>query len=180
MRCRAITRDSLKSAEREGLREGMKAVRRLASAGLAERAKAGMKVRQPLASMTIGTRLTEELEKILADEVNVKQIFIDKALKDDVRLDVVITTELRKEGIHRDIARMVQELRQKAGLQPRDRIAIYFVVPEEVASALRAEEKTFMATVGARSLSYSRPDKFDAEESGTWEGQEVWIGIRKG
>ena len=94
---------------------GMKAVRDLSALGLAKRAEAGIKVRQPLASMTIGVTLTKDLEKILADEVNVKKIVSNKKLKDGVGLDVAITPELRAEGVVRDIARMAQELRQKAG-----------------------------------------------------------------
>jgi isoleucyl-tRNA synthetase len=158
---------------------GMKIARDLAALGLAKRAEAGIKVRQPLASMTIGTKLAKELEKILAEEVNVKKITVDQKLKEAVRLDVTITPELRAEGVRRDIARMVQELRQKAELQPKDRIAIFAVLPEEATNALRAEEKTFIADIGAKNISYSRSEKFDAEESGTWDGQDIWIGIKK-
>ena len=157
----------------------MKAARDLSALGLAKRAEAGIKVRQPLASMTIGIKLTKEIKQILADEVNVKKIIVDKKLKDGVSLDTVITPELRRGGIRRDIARTVQELRQKAGFAPKDRIALFCVLPEETANALRAEEKTFMADIGAKTISYARSEKFDAEESGEWEGQKIWIGIRK-
>jgi len=158
---------------------GMKVVRDLSALGLAKRAEAGIKVRQPLASMTIGIKLTKEIEQILADEVNVKKIIVDKELKDGVSLDTVITPELRRGGVRRDITRMVQELRQKAGLEPKDRIALFCVLPEETANALRTEEKTFMADIGAKTISYAHSEKFDAEESGEWEGQKIWIGIRK-
>jgi isoleucyl-tRNA synthetase len=158
---------------------GMRMVRDFSALGLAKRAEAGIKVRQPLASMTIGAKLTKELERILADEVNVKKILIDKKLKSNVVLDVILTPELRAEGVRRDIARMVQELRQKAELQPKDRIAIFLALPEEAATAIRASERTFMSDLGAKSISYIRSDKFDAEESGKWEGKEIWIGLRK-
>ena len=36
-----------------------------------------------------------------------------------------------------------------------------------------------MADIGAKSISYARSEKFDAEESGKWEGQEIWMGIKK-
>jgi isoleucyl-tRNA synthetase len=157
----------------------MKAVRDLSALGLAKRAEAGIKVRQPLASMTIGTKLTKELEQILADEVNVKKIIVDKKMKDGVMLDIMLTPELRMEGVRRDIARMVQELRQKAGLRPKDRVIIFAVLPEEAANAIRISEKAFMSDLGAKSITYSRSEKLDAEESGKWEGQELWIGIKK-
>lgn len=158
---------------------GMRAVRDLAALGLAKRAEAGIKVRQPLTSMTIGVTLTKDLEKILADEVNVKKIVSNKKLKDGVALDVAITPELRAEGVVRDIARMAQELRQKAGFQPKDLVAISLVLPEEAARALRAGEKAFMSDIGAISVSYSHSEKFDAEESSKWDGREIWIGIKK-
>jgi isoleucyl-tRNA synthetase len=158
---------------------GMKAARDLSALGLAKRAEAGIKVRQPLASMAIGIKLAKELEKILADEVNVKKIVVDRKLKDGVRLNIVITPELRAEGVRRDIARMVQELRQKAELEPKDRITIFCSLPEEAANALRAEEKTFTTDIGAKDIFYSRSEKFDAEESGKWDGQDIWIGIKK-
>jgi isoleucyl-tRNA synthetase len=173
------SRHPLKPAERKKILSGMVEVRRLASGGLAKRAEAGIKVRQPLVAMTIGVALGKDLEKILADEVNVKKIVVNKRLKEGVVLDTAITADLRAEGIRRDIARMAQELRQKAELQSKDRVAIFVALPEEAVKALQAEEKIFMAAIGAKSISYSRSEKFDAEESGKWEGREIWIGIRK-
>ncbi len=178
-------RHLLAPRERMKLLEGMKKMRQLASEGLAKRAEVGIKIRQPLAKMEIAkgtwqTARDKELLKILADEVNVKEIKLSAKLrKGEVVLDTAITPELRAEGIVRDIARMAQELRQKAGLQPKDRIAIFAVLPEEAANALRTKEKTFMADIGAKTISYARSEKFDAEESGKWEGQKIWIGIKK-
>jgi isoleucyl-tRNA synthetase len=158
---------------------GMKMVRDFSALGLAKRAEAGIKVRQPLASMAIGVKLAKDIEQILADEVNVKKILVDKKLKNDVALDVVITAELRAEGVRRDFARMAQELRQKAELQPKDRIAVFVVAPQEALDALRASERVFLTDIGAEKILYARSDKFDAEESGKWEGKETWMGLRK-
>jgi len=166
-----------KKAIDEKLIAGMKMVRDFSTLGLAKRVAAGIKVRQPLASMTIGIKLAKDIEQILADEVNVKKILIDKKLKSDVSLDIVITAELRMEGIRRDFARMAQELRQKAELQPKDRIAIFVVAPQEAIDALRASEKVFLADIGAKNILYTRSEKFDAEESGKWEGRETWMGL---
>jgi isoleucyl-tRNA synthetase len=158
---------------------GMQQVRDLSALGLAKRAEAGIKVRQPLASLTIGVKLAKDLEKILADELNVKKIVTDQKLGGDVRLDTVLTPELRAEGVRRDISRLVQELRQKAKLQPKHRIAIFAVLPDEAAAAVRAEEKTFLAGLGATRIFYARSEKCDIDESVKWEGKEAWIGIEK-
>ena len=104
-----------KKAIDKKLTAGMKAVRDFAALGLAKRAEAGIKVRQPLASMTIGTAPGKDLEKILADEINVKKIMVDKKLKDGVALDAVITAELRAEGV------MARHCPHGAGTSPKSR-----------------------------------------------------------
>ncbi|HEX4104105.1 MAG TPA: class I tRNA ligase family protein [Candidatus Paceibacterota bacterium] len=161
------------------LTDTMEAVRELAAMGLAKRAEAGVKVRQPLASLSIGIKLAKEFQKILADEVNVKEILWDAKLKGDVALDVTITPALREEGLVREIARMVQELRQKASLAPKDEIALMLQLPDDARTAVEKNERAFRADVGARTVEYRRLEKFDAEATFKLEEREAWVGLRK-
>jgi Domain of unknown function (DUF5915) len=173
---------SLGEKGRKELSEGMDEVRRLASIALAKRAEVKIKVRQPLAELKIPDSILKgnaELLRILADEVNVKKITIDATLEGVVELDVAITQDLREEGLLRDISRMVQELRQKAGLAPKDKIVLMAELPEDFRAAIMKHESTIKHDVGAVSVEYGRPDKFEAEESTKLEGKEVWIGLRK-
>jgi len=164
--------------------ESMSEIRRLVSLALAKRAEAGIKVRQPLAKLSIkyqvsGIKLEKGLLDILKDEVNVKKIVFDKKIKDEIELDVAITPELREEGILREVVRMVQDLRQKAGLRPKDKIILMAELPEEIRRALSKKEKVLKAEVGAKKVEYKKSSKFNAETSTKLENQEIWLAVMK-
>ena len=129
--------------------------------------------------MAIGIKLAKELEKILADEVNVKKIVVDKKLKDGVRLNIVITPELRAEGVRRDIARMAQELRQKAESSRRIALRSSVLCRKKRQTHCAPRKKHLWRISARKDIFYSRSEKFDAEESGKWDGQDIWIGIKK-
>jgi isoleucyl-tRNA synthetase len=120
----------------------MTLVREMVSAVLDERTKANIKVRQPLQSVTLKTVKYDAVKKDKAllleilDEVNVKEIFFTKSDGDkDVLLDVTISEELKKEGIYREVLRMVQDKRKEVGLKVADVVSI------NLANSMSDEEK---------------------------------------
>lgn len=107
--------------------ESMKEVRLLVTLGLEARAKAGIKVRQPLNSLKVKS---EKLKanagyfQLILEEVNVKEIIFDESNVNEVELDINITEDLRQEGIMRDIVRAIQEMRKNKNLKPNDVVSL--------------------------------------------------------
>ncbi len=102
--------------------EQMETTRKLASLGLQARDKAGIKVRQPLASMAVKVLPTNlQVQEILKDELNVKALTQDASMEGEVLLDTTLTPELKEEGLLRDTIRAVQEFRKQANLSIGDR-----------------------------------------------------------
>lgn len=98
--------------------ENMKLVRLLVEKALAVRKNAGIKVRQPLLSLTYksSSKLSPDLENLLAQEVNVKQAVWEKG-EVGVALELNLNPELVAEGQARDLVRQLQELRKSRGLK---------------------------------------------------------------
>ena len=115
------------SAKEDSIIIKMNEVRKVVEKAHAARDEASMKVRQPLASLSIKSNIAEDYFTILEEEVNVKKIIIDESLKSDVVLDTKLTPELEQEGLLRDIVRQINYLRKKSGLTIEDRVNLLYL-----------------------------------------------------
>jgi len=105
----------------------MEIVRSLSQMGHAQRQIANIKIRQPLAKLTLNLNspLNENLLSIIAAEVNVKNVEINFVKENpSVILDTKLTPELIDEGEYRDLIRNIQVLRKEQQLKLTDRINI--------------------------------------------------------
>lgn len=112
----------------------METVREYVNQALSLRAQAGIKIRQPLAGMTVPV-LGEfvNFEDILTEELNVKSVKLGDALS----LDLEITPELYREGLSREVIRHVQSARKNAGLNVDDRIHLLLTAEGELSEAIQ-------------------------------------------
>lgn len=101
----------------------MDQVRSIVTLGLEARQKANIKVRQPLAKISIApTDLGDDYLEIIKDELNVKEVVSDQKLEaGTVVLDTEITPALLDEGIIREFMRAIQDRRKETGYNPEDR-----------------------------------------------------------
>ena len=132
----------------------MQAARDAASLGLQAREKQNIKVRQPLAKLSIQANLPEQLRLIVADEVNVKDVVVDVNLSEPAVLDVVLTPELKEEGTMRDIIRKIQGWRKEQNLQISDRAAYTLTDATDEEKAVAKKNRTkIMELTGLSALS---------------------------
>ncbi|HSX19405.1 MAG TPA: class I tRNA ligase family protein, partial [Candidatus Saccharimonadales bacterium] len=132
----------------ENLEKQMMLAQEIVSTAHAIRKEKNLKVRQPLASLTYGgEKLDEEIEKIIADEVNVKAVQFKKGAK--VTLDEKITPQLKAEGEARDIIRQIQQARKEANCKLDEKIEVQLPQwPKEYEEKIKAETLTAKLTKG--------------------------------
>jgi isoleucyl-tRNA synthetase len=154
----------------------MSEAREYINQGLAQRAAAGIKVRQPLSKVSI-PELSEEYADIIAEELNVKQVNRGK-VGSKVVLDTTITDSLRAEGIMRDLVRHIQNARKQAGLEVSDRIDLVVEPEDELTKeALKTHEGVIKQETLA--LTLNEHNTFQFETQVKIEGQLVRISLEK-
>lgn len=158
----------------------MAIVREVVTAGLAQRASAGIKVRQPLQSVTVtvSTKLSTQLEEIIAEELNVKQVKILAGDVLEVEINTDITENLRQEGIVRDIIRLIQVARKNAGLEIDDRIHLALEADDTMNLAITSFRDMILTEVLGVDLASSVKGA-DYISEGKLVGENIKIGITK-
>ncbi|MBI1984671.1 MAG: class I tRNA ligase family protein, partial [Candidatus Wildermuthbacteria bacterium] len=136
------------------LEHQMEQAREIVAKALAERAKASIRVRQPLAQLRVKKeqKIAKDILELIQQEVNVKEVVFDPGIKEEVQLDTAITSQLREEGMAREIMRKIQDMRKEAGYQPKDKISLWYTGDKEIARAFLAYENQIKQAVGIVAL----------------------------
>ena len=176
----------------------MERTREAITAGLGKRAQAGLKVRQPLARVTVwnGFDVGEPSEvkqaymDIIAEELNVKHV--EQAHGDTpedatvngavaIQLDLNITPVLKAEGLMREVVRNVQQARKQAGLEVNDRIHLWLqTADEELTTMINSQqlvEVIMQETLAAQVNHGQITDGFQTTVK--VEGSELTISLRR-
>jgi isoleucyl-tRNA synthetase len=148
--------------------EEMKKAREYIAEGLGQRAEAKIKVRQPLASVTVPP-IDDAYKGIITEELNVKKVKSGKS----VSVDTKISPELKSEGIMRELVRVTQNARKKAGLNVEDRIHLRL---ESDSKEVNEAISRFKDTIYAETLCTAElKGNADYSETVKVENQEVKI-----
>ncbi|MEK7501208.1 MAG: class I tRNA ligase family protein, partial [Patescibacteria group bacterium] len=165
----------------------MTQARSLVALGLAERARVGIKVRQPLGLLNVSSAdygVIESFFDVVAEELNVKKILPDKSLsKGTIRLDTNLSPALVEEGLVRELARQINDMRKEAGLTPDDRIALFYDIHQgfDFQELLERWEKTLAAETRAKEIHFGiQPNQsFLIKKIWSQDGVEISLGIKR-
>lgn len=158
----------------------MERLREVINQGLSLRAKAGIKVRQPLASIKVpAAALSGHLQssEVIFDELNVKEVVANMD-SDEVVIDTTITPELKREGLMREVVRQVQSARKAAGLNVDDRIDLSLKTTD---GELTAAIKEHSSVIAAETLATIQDQGTELEHSSEAkvEGTMLQIKLQK-
>ena len=134
------------------LESDMGIVQQIVEKGHAQRKLAGIRLRQPLSSLSLTTSrvISDDLLDILKEELNVKQVIFKEGTGLLVSLDTTLTPDLVEEGIARDLMRDIQGARKSLGLKPSDIVTVELPSwPESWAEEIKQKVNASKLTVGA-------------------------------
>jgi len=96
-----------------------------------------------------------------------------------IALELELTPELRREGLARELVRLIQDARKAAGLQVSDRIALGVVAAGEVAAALSANRGYVQAETLATELVEGEIEGATYRQDADVDGAAVTITLRR-
>ena len=159
----------------------MSMARAVVELGLAARAEAGIKIRQPLAAIYVGKlKILEGFAGVIADELNVKKVErgegkgITKQANDVVvTLNIHIDEELKSEGVLREIVRTINQIRKEQKLTISDRVVVRYSTDEVM---LKVIFEKYVEEIKKSVLAFS-VDEGEADQEIEIDSMKLKIGV---
>jgi len=183
------------------LAEDNRLAMKICSMGRAARAKAQIKVRQPLEHFYVGVNSESEkqsLERVVAlilDELNVKEMKFEtlermggldvanyEVISESggaVAISTLITVELQAEGMAREIVHRLQTMRRTAGYEIADHIIVYYEGDAYFVQAVSAFADYIRQETLADDIEEGVPDDVDLQEEHKITGYHLMLGVKK-
>lgn len=132
------------TAKEKKILTSMATLRKIVEEGHAQRKSLAIKLRQPLAKVTISyaEKLEKEYEDILLSELNVKKVEWRQVSDKDLTVvfDTVLTPALEKEGQVRELVRKIQGERKNLGCSLQETVKVFLPEwPEEYTDYLKKQ-----------------------------------------
>lgn len=153
--------------------DDMQNVRDVITALLSQRAMAKIKVRQPVAKVTVPDGIPQSYAEIIAEESNAKEVVFGRMTD----LDTELTEELKAEGAMRDLVRHIQNLRKTSGLNVDDRIVLHI---ESADALVQRAVADFAETIKQETLAVEMADGIQEHQAtAKIEGVPVVVSLTK-
>jgi len=183
----------------EKLSAAVNLVVKVTSLGRAARAKANLKVRQPLARVLVKVRTEPEragLEQMatqVLDELNVKELSVIESLPVEkhldwpvveegglmVMVDTDISQELADEGLARELVHRLQTMRKQAGFDIADYIETYYEGGPSVQRVMEKFAHYVKQETLSRKLVEGKPPEGAYSKSQVIDGNKVNLAVKK-
>ncbi|TET74122.1 MAG: isoleucine--tRNA ligase, partial [Dehalococcoidia bacterium] len=167
----------------------------VSSLGRSARAKANLKVRQPLAKVLVKVRSKGEkksLERMrpqIKDELNVKDVIIKVPTARvtaeglpptvEVELDTNIDQKLADEGLARELVHRLQTMRKQAGFDIADYIETYYQGGESIQRVMKEFASYIRQETLSQTLTQGSPPDGAFAKSHTIDGDEVVLAVKR-
>ena len=125
----------------------------------------------------------EKLTDLIKEELNVKEVVYDESQKEEIALDLELSTPLIYEGYARELMRQIQDMRKEVKYRLDDRIfAQWHSDDEGLSEAIRQFSDEIKKEVLLSEFSNSPHDNkaYDIEKEIELAPQrKIWVGLRK-
>jgi isoleucyl-tRNA synthetase len=169
----------------------------VSSMGRSARAKANLKVRQPLTRVLVRVRSYQEAEGLhrmapqVLEELNVKGLEVVERLPSDehpdwpvveegglgVMVDGDITQDLAEEGLARELVHRLQTMRKQAGFEIADHIEVFYEGGDSIRRVMIGFGDYVRQETLSGALTEGIPEDAVCVKSHTLEGSEVRLAV---